>query len=560
MRETRFWAALALVGCLGLAVAQPLPTAPPQPLPTFAQLQAAGARFGQITTVTEDVFDTSDPLEDKLLFRWANVLHIQTRAGVIARALAIKTGDPITVQAVEETERLLRSNRYLYDVQLRVVAVQGDVADVQVSTRDTWSIDAGASVGRAGGASSSGVTLKDQNFLGTGMLVALGRSKTVDRTGTELQVAGDRVFGTELTVNLSMANNSDGKRSAASVSRPFSALDSRWAAGVSAMQDDRIDAVYRAGKVVSQYRQLQDQADVFVGWSAGLQDGWAQRYTVGLQQRSSRRSAEPGLLAPPQLAQLGPGNSQREQRVAPYLRYSLLQDRYSREQNRNVMGRPEFVALGLAATLELGWASKSLGSTDDVAVYSFSVSQGLEPAPGHTALLAATAAGELGAASTPARDRLGVQLQYHWRQSPRWLFYAFASADTQHDPDPATTLQLGGDSGLRGYPLRYQSGSRRVLLTLEERHYSDLYLWRLFRVGSAVFFDAGRAWGSNPSVSLGPTPHPNPGWQANAGAGLRIVSTRSAFSNVLHIDLAFPLAAAAGIKKTQLLVKTKASF
>ena len=51
-----------------------------------------------------------------------------------------------------------------------------------------------------------------------------------------------------------------------------------------------------------------------------------------------------------------------------------------------------------------------------------------------------------------------------------------------------------------------------------------------------------------------------PGWLGNAGLGLRIVSTRAAFSNVLHIDVAFPIDADAAVKKLQFLVKTKASF
>ena len=122
------------------------------------------------------------------------------------------------------------------------------------------------------------------------------------------------------------------------------------------------------------------------------------------------------------------------------------------------------------------------------------------------------------------------------------------------NPDPAEGLQLGGDNGLRGFPLRYQSGTRRALFTVEERFYTDIYLWQLFRIGGAAFFDAGRAWGgSGTNVQ-------DPGWLSNAGFGLRIVSARAAFSNVLHIDLAFPIGAPADIQKVQFLVKTKTSF
>jgi hemolysin activation/secretion protein len=149
---------------------------------------------------------------------------------------------------------------------------------------------------------------------------------------------------------------------------------------------------------------------------------------------------------------------------------------------------------------------------------------------------------------------LGAQAQYYLPQGKRWLFYAAAAGDVLTDPDPADTLMLGGDSGLRGYPLRYQSGTRRTLFTVEERFYTDLYVWRLFRIGGAAFFDAGRAWGGDNLNTV------NPGWLSNAGFGLRIVSARSAFSNVLHVDIAFPLNATPDVKKVQFLVKTRTSF
>ena len=90
----------------GAASAQQTP-----PLPSFAELEAAGVRIGKIQVLPQDIFDTADPKEDKLLFRWANALHIQTRPGVIERALLFKSGDLVSVRVLDETERLLRSNR-----------------------------------------------------------------------------------------------------------------------------------------------------------------------------------------------------------------------------------------------------------------------------------------------------------------------------------------------------------------------------------------------------------------------------------------------------------------
>jgi hemolysin activation/secretion protein len=115
-------------------------------------------------------------------------------------------------------------------------------------------------------------------------------------------------------------------------------------------------------------------------------------------------------------------------------------------------------------------------------------------------------------------------------------------------------LLLGGDNGLRGYPLRYQSGTRRALFTLEERVYTDWYPFRLARVGGAVFYDIGRAWGGvNENLTNG-------GWLSDVGVGLRMSFDRASFGNVLHADIAMPLDRTASIKSVQFLVKTQLTF
>ena len=52
----------------------------------------------------------------------------------------------------------------------------------------------------------------------------------------------------------------------------------------------------------------------------------------------------------------------------------------------------------------------------------------------------------------------------------------------------------------------------------------------------------------------------NTGWISDVGFGLRILSARSAFNNVLHADLAFPTHRDANIKPVQFLIKISSSF
>jgi hemolysin activation/secretion protein len=134
------------------------------------------------------------------------------------------------------------------------------------------------------------------------------------------------------------------------------------------------------------------------------------------------------------------------------------------------------------------------------------------------------------------------------------LTFISLAGDTLSDANPASQLALGGDTGLRGYPRSYQTGDHRVLLNVERRVYTDWYPFRLFRVGGAVFYDLGRAWGGT-----GESPS-SAHWLNDVGLGLRVLSTRSAFGNVLHVDFAFPLDRDPNIKSFQFLVATQTSF
>ena len=113
---------------------------------------------------------------------------------------------------------------------------------------------------------------------------------------------------------------------------------------------------------------------------------------------------------------------------------------------------------------------------------------------------------------------------------------------------------LGGDTGLRGYPLRYQNGNQRALVTIEERLYTNYYLFRLVNLGAAAFYDMGRTWGT----TLVPTPQL--GLLKDVGVGLRLGNQRSSFGSVIHIDLAVPLDRTASISSLQFLVSTHTSF
>ena len=198
------------------------------------------------------------------------------------------------------------------------------------------------------------------------------------------------------------------------------------------MKDSRIEAVYDAGSVVSEYRHRQDQAEAFGGWSPGRIDGWVQRYSLGVSLLDNAYEPEPGRVAPPAL-------NHDERLVGPFVRYELIEDRYAKVMNRDMIGTPEFFLLGLSSRLQLGWAGTGLGSSQDALLYEAAVSRGFEPGPDDTLLASASLAGRY-AGGRVSKQRFGVEGKYYLPQGRQWLFYAAASGDMLTHPDVLDTL------------------------------------------------------------------------------------------------------------------------
>jgi outer membrane protein assembly factor BamA len=533
----------ALCGAAGLACAQA--PAEPSRLPTFAELETAGARIGEIHVRPQEIFDLDDPRENNLFFRLANKLHFKTRREVIREALLFESGQALSVQKIEETERLLRGYAFLYDVAIRPVAVHDGVVDIEVLTRDTWSLDISASASREGGQNKGRISVAEENLLGTGISIGMGYTSDVDRKGTTFNISDSTVFGTRGAVAYDYAKNDDGHAQSFSLQRPFYELDARWAAGFGASESDGLESLYNAGNSVAEYRHRRQSVDSSAGWSAGLINGWVRRYSVGFLHQNDEYSLEPGKTAPERL----PSDLAL---IGPYLRFQLIQDEYRQDMNLNLIGRVEDFAMGFQANVQLGRALESLDSTRDAWFYNVNLSNGFDVTRGGFVLTNAYTGGRY--ADHGENQSVGAAARYYQRQGRRLVYYAALSGDAVHNPDIPGPLTIGGDNGLRGYPLRYQAGERRVLFTTEARAYTDWYPFRLFRVGGAVFFDSGRAWkGENQNTENG-------GWLKDVGFGLRLLSARSSRGTVLHADFAFPIDRTEDIKSVQFLVRTKVSF
>jgi hypothetical protein len=540
-------AALAAPESFAQSVAPPVQ--PPFVALDAAALAERGAVIGSVNLRIDDVFDPNDPREDKRLYRWANKIHVTTRPSVVESILLFEPGDPLDPRLLEESARLLRERDFSAEAAIGATSYDAttNAVGVDVWLRDAWSLEPDLKFSRSGGENEWGIGLSEDNLFGFGKSLSLAYSSDVDRNSTVLAYSDRNVNDSRTRLDFSVATMSDGGNIRFFAERPFYSLDTRWTAAGGYVDDERIDSMYDLGEIVDEFRHDTNYLTVQGGWSRGIVGRSARRWYTGLTMDEDRFS--PTIDTPQPL--FLPGNRKL---VYPWIGWQFVTDDFRQVTELNDIGRTEDVALGLDLYLSIGRATDNLGADRDATIVEGRVRKGWEPGgPGGLLLIEATAG---------ARDEsdgihnavFSTSARYYHRTFGSELFLTSLTTVHGNNLDLENQVLLGGDNGLRGYPLRYQSGERSAVFTIEQRFFTDWYPFRLLRFGYAVFMDAGRVSGADPRGS------PSLGTLYDVGVGLRLTSPRSSGGSVLHIDLAFPVNAPPDIDDVQLIIEKKASF
>jgi hypothetical protein len=548
-----FLAALLLLTAPQVAAAAHSHSKDAQPLPSDAELERSGAVIGHIEIRNENIFDLANPKDNNWFFRLANRLHPVTRVATIREQLLFQTGERYSRHLLDESARILRSNPYFYDASIRPVAYHDGKVDILVVTRDVWTLNPGFDFSRSGGKSTTGFQIEEINTAGTGTDVKLSHSSSVDRTESDIEVTNPHTLGTWFTTDLAYGSLSDGKMRRFILNRPFFALETRHAGGISINDGTQDDSLYDRGEEIDKFADHTRFYQIYGGFSRGLENGWTRRYSAGLTY--DEHTFTPSTLW------TGPTALPADRKfVYPWLRFDLVQDEFVKLRNHNQIGRTEDFDLGAYATAQVGWADTAFGSSRKTLNFLLATGDGYALSKRDTLLVSSTFTGRLqnGSLENGVLDsavRFYAEQSGYWPfREGDWLFFTTLAATAGKRLDLENQILLGGDNGLRGYPLRYQDGTSRALVSVEERYFSDWYPFRLFRVGAAVFFDMGRTWG-RPQLAA-----PGLGVLKDAGFGLRFGNARTGLGNVIHVDIAFPFDGDPSIKRVQFLVQTEQEF
>jgi len=503
--------------------------------------------IGEIRIDNQNIFDLGDPEENNFLFRTANKLHIKTRENVIRQRMLIHPGDPFSLRLARETERLVRSPDYIYDDHFCVRKIEDGHVDLNLVTRDVWTLRPGISLSRAGGANSGGILVEERNLFGTGIAIGGGYASNIDRSTALLTLDDPNILDTWISGHVLVGNSSDGGQVGLSLAQPFYSIDTKHAWQLQYLDDQRHDFIYDRGEVVDEYQQNQSYQRAAYGWSKGLEQGWVRRYTAGFERDVNE-------FAPVEGSDISTLIPEDRHFQYPFVGIDLLQDRYEMAHNQDHIGRTEDFYDGSRFSLSLGLLSEALGSDRDGLILNSDWTHNLSPSDRSRWQIGGSLSGRYQSNDGIANALVGARLRYYHRQSPARLLYVSIGGALGYDLDLDNLLELGGDSGLRGYPQRYQTGNGRALLTVEQRYFTSWYPFRLFYVGAAAFFDAGRTWGNNPDGD------PSLGLLKDVGIGLRLASSRSSTGTMIHIDLAMPLDGDSSIANLQLNFDAKKSF
>jgi hypothetical protein len=519
----------------------------PPDLPSDQALEAAGAVIGKVEIDTRNIFDQSDPREGNGLFRLANRLHIRTKHATIQAQLLFASGDKYLARTLAETERALRLLPYVYDARVVPVHFADGKVDIKVITKDVWTLSPGISFARSGGTNATKFNLQDTNFLGWGKTLQISRGSTVDRTSDTIAWADPNVLGSRWTSALAYSDSSDGSERSLQVIRPFYSLDAPWSTRITALDFDRTISRYNLGNIVDQFNDNEKSYELSGGVSNGLIDGWTKRLTFGMRYDNNIFLPTPITTLPAK--QLPPDRTLSY----PFVGFDILQDKYGKAGDENEIGRTEDLYFGTEVSGEIGYSNEAFGADRNAIMLTAKALHGFELDDQQQLFLTSDFSSRIeeGRARNLIAD---AGAKYYWRWREDWLLYAALSGTVTDALDPDMQLLLGGDNGLRGYPLRYESGTSRALFTVEQRVFTDWFPFRLARVGGAIFADVGRTWGT------GVIGNSDPGLLKDVGFGLRLGNSRTGLGNVLHIDFAFPLNNIAGIQKFQFLVQTMQSF
>lgn len=489
----------------------------------------AGTVIGNVHVTNLDVFNEANPKEGNALYRFLNRVHIETKPTLIETQILFEKGNVYDARLIKESARLLRDQNYLADADIRPVSLCDKEVNVEVVTRDVWSLSLDLSFDRSGGENNFGIGVGETNLMGRGSELRVKTKQDVDRDSNELEYKNNNLKGSRLRTRLLYSDNDDGSEVLALLALPFYSLESKRSWILMANNVEQIDAQYFRGNDITEVEQDSEAYRLGFGFSKGLRNGVTRRWGIGYGYRK-QEFVDSDDLPPP-----SPFPTDKTLSF-PYIEFSSIEDNYVQRVNINQIERIEDLHIGRSFLTRFGYSAESFGGDVDRLVFEGRFRDTLVYSGHHLFTHEFQFSGLQNFDTDEVEDvLLDYRLRYLFSASKYRSYVVDFRTIYSKNLNSHLQVTLGGDNGLRAFDNRYQVGDRSLTLNLERRTFTDIHLFNLIRVGWAFFIDVGRAW--DPEVDTGFEDE----YLANVGFGLRLASSKAKLGRFMHIDLAVPL-------------------
>lgn len=503
------------------------------------------AKIGTIRVIRHNIFDENNPKESNWLFKLANSINSITNEEVILTQLLFKQGDDYSAKLVMESERILRDTKYLYDAKISVDLDCDDQVHVTIETKELWTLMPELDFSRSGGENKSRIGFRETNLLGTGKRVSFTKRSDSERTGYTFIYDDPNVLSSRYTSRFEYSDNDDGERFYLDFKLPFYALSTPLSYGFALSDKTQTTPLYGRGEQISEFKHKSHVALFHFGFSK-QQANWVHRTLFGWQDEKDEFESLPTTFLP--IAD--------DRRMSyPWMGLHSIEDNYIKLSNFDSIGRTEDLNLGWELFGRVGYSAKNVSNHDNSLVFEASASKAHTDNPTRLWRFYGSLQGYWNFEHNQFENLYAkLALKMHQQTAIDRAWFVNSELHYTDGLTADTQLSLGGDNGLRGYPLNYQQGDKAMLVNIEKRYYWEYHLLQLFKVGGAAFFDVGQAW-FNQS-------HANnvEGLLSNVGVGLRFAPSRATAKTVVHFDIAVPLSQTENIDSVQYLLTVKNTF
>jgi hypothetical protein len=242
----------------------------------YSTFEGKVIRHISITTLDPFGYVVDDSLVEPANFipKAGNRLHLQTRQSAIRNLLLVKENQLFDSLVAKESERLIRSQKYVRDVTFFIIATSGksDSVDIFIRELDTWSLIPTGSISNE----NSSISLADRNFTGMGHETKLGFSWNHNSNDFAYFINYFVPSISKTFINSTLHYGTDESGNFAGtfdISRPFFSPLTKWAAGINFSRLIREDFLAVNDSLIILQRFKSNTQDYWAGYAINIFKG-----------------------------------------------------------------------------------------------------------------------------------------------------------------------------------------------------------------------------------------------------------------------------------------------